>query len=51
MASGSLWVGVAEVLGVIKEHSEKYKPPKTAPTKLESLSGWAAGVVCNAREV
>ncbi|HEY5755804.1 MAG TPA: hypothetical protein VIU34_08270 [Steroidobacter sp.] len=41
MESSSLWIGVAEALRIIKEHSANHKPPKHTPTKLERLSGWA----------
>lgn len=41
MAISSFWIGVQEVLHLLKEHSEKYKRQKQATTKLERLSGWA----------
>lgn len=54
MVSSSFWVGVEEVLNLVKEHSEKYKTPKEARTTRERLSGWAplvGGVIFVAGEV
>lgn len=42
MVSGSFWLGVEEVLNLLKEHSEKHKRPKQAVTKLQRWSGWAS---------
>jgi hypothetical protein len=42
MEIGSPWMGIAEVLSIIKEHSANHRPPRSEPTRLERLSGWAA---------
>ncbi|MBL8269701.1 hypothetical protein [Steroidobacter sp.] len=48
MDSSSRWLGVKEVLRLLRDHSEAYKRPKYVPTKLERLSVsmiFMAGVV------
>lgn len=52
--SSLIWDGVAEVLKLVKEHSERYKPPRHAMTKVERFSGWATligGAIVVAGEV
>lgn len=54
MASSSLWDGVAEVLSLVRDHSEKYKLRRQLATKRERVSGWAAligGIIFVAGEV